>query len=58
MDAVATNLLGKFAAWYGDRGREGGAIVAVAVFQGGFILLVQTDEGLRQKTATSVRIEG
>lgn len=54
---VATNLLGRHATWYGDRGREGGAIVAVVLVQGGFLLLVNTDDGLRQKTAASVRVE-
>ena len=54
---VVTNLLGRYAVWYGDRGREGGTVVAVTHDRGQFVLLVQTDEGLRTKGATNVRIE-
>lgn len=56
-EPVATNLLGRHVAWYGGRGREGGAVVAVSFYQGGFILLIATDEGLQQKSASGVRVE-
>ena len=54
---VSTNLLGRHVAWYGDRGREGGAVVAVTFYQGGFVLLVATDDGLRTKNASGVKVE-
>jgi hypothetical protein len=55
---VSTNLLGRTAVWYdGGRGRDGGTIVAVTFYQGGFILLIATEEGLRTKNASGVRIE-
>jgi len=52
--AVSTNLLGRHVTRYGDRGKEGGSVVAVTFWQGGFVLLVATDEGLRQKSASGV----
>ena len=57
-EPVATNLLGRVVAWYGGRGREGGTVVAVTFYQGGFLLLVHTDEGLQTKHASGVRVEG
>ena len=55
--AVATNLLGCHVTYYGDRGREGGTVVAVTFWQGGFVLLIATDEGLRQKSASGVTLD-
>lgn len=55
--AVSTNLLGRQVVWYSGRGRDGGTVVAVTFYQGGFLLLVATDEGLQTKNASGVRVE-
>jgi len=54
-ESVATNLLGRYVVWYGDRGSEGGWVVAVTFYRGDFVLLVQTDEGLKTRRANDVK---
>lgn len=56
--AVSTNLLGRHVTWYGDDGHDGGSVIAVTFWQGAFVLLIATYQGLRQKTATSVKLDG
>lgn len=57
-EPIATNLLGRHVVWNdGNRGSDGGTVIAVTFWQGGFVLLVATAEGLRQKNATGVRVE-
>lgn len=53
---VATNLLGQHITWSGSRGSCGGTVVAVTFTQGGFLLLVATDEGMVTKAAGGVRV--
>lgn len=56
-EQVTTNLLGRHVTWYVDGRQDGGSVVAVTFFQGGFMLLVHTDRGLIQKIASGVSVE-
>jgi len=56
-EPIVTNLLGRYARWWNNGHSTGGTITAVTFYQGGFVLLVLTDQGLQTKTATGVSIE-
>jgi len=58
---IATDLIGRCVAWYGDRGREGGPIVAVWAPGGRAVLLVAVvneDGKIVTKDAASVIVDG
>lgn len=55
---MATNLVGRYAHWFGNRGKEGGPIMAV--YEGNYgrpMLLVLIDGQLRAKDAEGVYVE-
>ncbi len=54
---LSTNLLGQHVVWSSSGHRVGGTVVAVTFYEGSFMLLVATDDGLQTKHHTGVRVE-
>lgn len=57
MLTVANEILGRRVIWYGNRGQESGIIVAIGYTNSQFVLLINTDEGLKQKNIDGVRLD-